>query len=141
MTQARIICIGNPYRADDWVGPAVLAALRETRIAPDVEIVDGGLLGLNLLPLLESVERVVFADTLLPGEDDAYLEATVIESPSRTPSTAIFDHAGGLSYLLRAAPLVIDPMPRVWIIGAAAAAQHDVVPTLAAIALELTNEH
>lgn len=139
MARARIVCIGNPYRDDDWVGPAVFAALCVSAPAPDVEVIDGGLHGLNLLPLLEGVERVIFADTLVPGESEDYLAPTVIADPGAGGAALSFDHAGGLAYLLRAAPLVLDALPHLWVVGAAAAAARSVAPALACIAQELAH--
>lgn len=140
MTTARIVCIGNPYRDDDWVGPAVFDALRATDLPPGVELVDGGLLGLDLLRLMEGVESVVFADTLLADGADTCLQATVIDDPAACADARLgFDHAGGLAYLLRAAPLVVEPMPRVWVVGAAAAADVSVIPAVARAALEIAD--
>lgn len=135
--RARIICIGNPYRADDWVGPAVLAALGERAPEAGIAVVDGGLVGLNLLPLLDDMARVVFVDTLVPGDGDNFLLPTVIADPLAAGGKLSFDHAAGLAYLLQAATLAVDPMPRVWVVGAAADAEPDVVPPLTEIALEL----
>lgn len=134
MPAARIVCIGNPYEPRDWVGPAVYEALADAA-STDIEVVDGGLAGLNLLRLLEGVPRVVFADTLVG--DDATDEPVVLAGPFATDAPLAFDHAGGLSYLLAAAPLAVSPMPEVWVVGATAAAGRDIVPRLARTALEL----
>jgi len=139
MARARIVCIGNPYQVADWVGPAVFHALRDGPVSPNVDIIDGGLLGLNLLPVFDGVQRLVFVDTLVPATADPMLGPTVIADPAGADGQLFFDHGGGLAYLLRAAPLVAESMPRVWVVGAAAAADRDVVQPIIAVALELAH--
>jgi Ni,Fe-hydrogenase maturation factor len=105
-----------------------------------IELVDGGLQGLNLLPLLEDVERVVFADTLATSDEEnreAYRSPTVLQAPFDAGAPLSFDHAGGLAYLLQAAPLVLTSLPQLWVVGAGADAPRHVVPRLARICLQL----
>lgn len=135
MAVARIICIGNRYSSADWLGPAVFAALADHADAR-TEVIDGGLLGLNLLPLLENVERVVFADTLTHVEQGI----TVLAEPQPDNAAIRFDHAGGLAALLGAAPLVLDRLPRIWLAGAAANAPRTLVPALAQVCLQLARQ-
>ena len=59
----RIICIGNRYVPADAAGFRVHRRLTGLTLPPDVELIDGGLAGLNLLRLLEHVDRVVFVDS------------------------------------------------------------------------------
>lgn len=130
--RARVVCIGNPWHPDDWVGPAVFADLRG-RGGEDVGIVDGGLRGLDLLPLLENVERVVFADTL--RQVDAGV--TVLAEPQPASAAIRFDHGGGLAALLAAAPLVLERLPRIWLVGARADSPPDLLPVLGDTCLRL----
>lgn len=132
MPGARIVCLGSPYQAADWVGPAVLAALTG-RTGAEVELIDGGLQGLNLLCRLEGVARVVFADTL----DGNYPAPTVLTEPFAADAGLRFGHGGGLAYLLAAARAVLSPLPRLWVVGASAAADRAVIEPLARRCLEL----
>lgn len=60
-----VIGLGNPLMADDGVGLRALARLEETWIVPpEVELVDGGTWGMNLLHRLEEAEGVVFLDAI-----------------------------------------------------------------------------
>lgn len=141
MPRARIICIGNPYHPDDWVGPAVYAALRQETIERDIELVDGGLHGLDLLRLMEDVEQVVFADTLVAsGESGGAADCDapqVLYDPRAGDARLAFDHAGGLAYLLRAAPLVLDRLPRTAVIGMAASGGRHRIAELARLCLSI----
>lgn len=104
-----IICIGNRLVAADAAGPAVfdrLAALQP--LAEGIELVEGGLAGLNLLPLLERGGRVVLVDAVngygAPDEivvlDQHDLRA--LADPGR------YDHNAGLAYVLAVLPEVCE---------------------------------
>ena len=60
-----VIGLGNPIMGDDGLGIAALERLREMwDIPPEVELVDGGTWGLNLLPIIEDAERVLLIDAI-----------------------------------------------------------------------------
>lgn len=60
-----VIGLGNPLMADDGVGLRALARLAEAWIVPpEVELVDGGTWGMNLLHRLEEAEGVIFLDAI-----------------------------------------------------------------------------
>ena len=112
----RIICIGHPFAESDSAGARVFARLAAVELPPDVEVVDGGLRGIDLLPLVESSERVVFVDTIsgfaAPSEVVA-LEADALDEVDSHRC----DHAGGFSYLLRALPHMVRPPVPVSLVG------------------------
>lgn len=63
-----VIGLGNPIMADDGLGLAALERLRQAWCLPEsVRLVDGGTWGMNLLPLIEEAERVVFLDAIDAG--------------------------------------------------------------------------
>ncbi len=104
-----IICIGNRFVAEDTAGLAVLASLEAMRPLPaTIELVEGGLAGLNLLPWLEQGGRVVFVDAVRgfaqPGEI-VLLDHQEIISNLVEPH---FDHEAGLAYLLAVLPKVCE---------------------------------
>lgn len=64
-----VLGLGNILCTDDGVGVVALHQLRRAyRMAPGVVAVDGGTLGLSLLPLVERAERVILIDAVT---DDA----------------------------------------------------------------------
>jgi hydrogenase maturation protease len=104
-----IICIGNRFVPKDTAGPAVFDRLQEKHPLPaGIEIIDGGMAGLNLLPLLEQGGRVVFVDAVDgfsgPGEI-VLLDHQEIVS---TLDGSHFDHSSGLAYVLKVLPQVYD---------------------------------
>lgn len=113
----RIICIGNRYVPEDAIGPFVYERLRRSPLPDDVELIDGGLAGLNLLRLLEGAKRVVFVDrTVGLGAVDeiVVLDAARVAALAEGP----FQHSAGLPYLLRMLPAVCEgPLPEIWLVG------------------------
>ena len=60
-----VLGLGNVLLRDDGVGPAAIAWLRQTRVAPPgTRLLDGGTLGLSLLPYLEDARRVILVDAV-----------------------------------------------------------------------------
>ena len=63
-----VIGLGNPLMGDDGLGIATLERLQQLwDVPPEVELVDGGTWGLNLLPVIESAERVLLIDAITIG--------------------------------------------------------------------------
>jgi hydrogenase maturation protease len=60
-----ILGLGNVLLRDDGVGSAAVAALNDAYEAPDgVTVLDGGTLGLALLPYLEDASTVILVDAV-----------------------------------------------------------------------------
>lgn len=104
-----IICIGNRFVPGDDAG---LRVFDQLRIRPDlpqsITLIEGGLAGLNLLPLLEGGGRIVFVDAV--HGFDAAGGVVIVEHNQIIGSTAQlhFDHNAGLPYLLAVLPRVCD---------------------------------
>jgi hydrogenase maturation protease len=63
-----VIGLGNPLMGDDGLGLVALERLRaDYQVPPDVELVDGGTWGMNLLPVIESAGRVILIDAIDVG--------------------------------------------------------------------------
>jgi hydrogenase maturation protease len=70
-----VIGLGNTLNSDEGLGVHALALLQEklADLAPDVEFLDGGALGLNLLPWVEEASHLLVLDSMvsrfsLPGQ-------------------------------------------------------------------------
>lgn len=113
---ARILCIGNSFFAPDTAGPLVFDLLSRRPLPAEVELVDGGLAGLNLLPFLEQTELVVFVDAVAGFRDTPGI--VVINSLESPPPSSRYDHDAGLAYLLAVAPHVLDGvLPELVLVG------------------------
>lgn len=64
-SQLLVLGLGNVLLGDDGVGPAMVARLRDTHTIPQgARCVDGGTLGLSLLPYLEDARMVIMVDAV-----------------------------------------------------------------------------
>lgn len=64
-----VLGIGNLVMSDDGVGVLVAQHLQQGYRFPDnVEIVDGGTLGLDLLPRLENISNLIMIDAVETGQ-------------------------------------------------------------------------
>lgn len=64
-----VLGLGNLLCGDDGVGPAAINLLSRRFNAPDgVRVVDGGTLGLSLLPYLEDAQQVLLVDAIRANE-------------------------------------------------------------------------
>ncbi len=83
-----VVGIGNILLGDEGVGVHVLNELRDRYCFPDgVELIDGGTMGLDLLPFIEGRQRVIFIDAVDFGaEAGAVGELRGGEIPERLSS-------------------------------------------------------
>lgn len=133
----RIICIGNPIAGSDAAGPAVFERLSREPLPADVELVDGGLGGIDLLGLVEGSERVVFVDAVTgwapPGT------VVVLEGADLQEATAgRYEHQAGFAYLLRALPHLLKPPVPVRVVGLESPAGPRAVERAAMLAVNFT---
>ncbi len=60
-----VIGVGNPLMSDDGFGLQVLDELRgHPDLGANVELVDGGTWGMNLLPVIEDADALIFVDAI-----------------------------------------------------------------------------
>ena len=107
-----LIGLGNLLMRDEGVGvQAVRAVEARYEMPPDVEIVDGGTSGLDLLPYIEGRDRVLFVDAVNFGQEPGYIG--VLENQEIPALFARKDslHHLGLMDVLAAAQL-LDVTPR-----------------------------
>lgn len=103
-----IICIGNRFVAADAAALLVFERLQEMPLPKGVEAVEGGLAGLNLLPLLERGGRVVFVDAVRGFTGPGEVVLLDKEEIAGIESGTHYDHGAGLPYLLAVLPKVCD---------------------------------
>lgn len=133
---ARILCIGNRFFAPDTAGPLVHDLLGGRPLPAGVELVDAGLGGLRLLPLLERTGLVVFVDAVSGFRDTP---GVVVADPLESPlPVGPYDHDAGLGYLLQAASHVLEGgLPEMVLVGIEGAPTQECCREAAAICLDL----
>lgn len=116
MARTAIICLGNRYAAGDDIGLRVYDRLAGATLPEGMEVIDGGLLGLDLLQLMEGRRRVVFVDAVAGVTD---IGSIVTLSQEQVAAYAgAYGHGAGLPYLLRMLPEVCEPpLPEITLVG------------------------
>lgn len=101
-----VIGVGNPLLGDDGLGIAALARLREAYVVPDeVELVDGGTWGMNLLPVIEGAEHVLLVDAIATGASPGTMTVLPRHRLPRYLATKISPHQVDLHDVLALAEL------------------------------------
>lgn len=104
----RIICIGNLLHARDAAGPAVYEYLQGMNLPPGVEVIEGAMAGLSLLPFLEQGGRVIFVDTVSGFAPPGTIVVLDQQAVIKTLDEDHYDHNAGLPYLLSVLPRVCE---------------------------------
>jgi hydrogenase maturation protease len=69
-----LLGLGSILMRDDGVGVHAVKAIQERYDAPpELDIVDGGTAGLDLLPFIEGRDRVLFVDTVDFGKEPGFI--------------------------------------------------------------------
>ena len=103
MTKSLILGLGNPFRGDDGIGAAVIAALKNKDQPPDVVVLDGGTPGLETVLIWQGYQRVIIVDAadmgMKPGSWKRFLTGEAV-LPVRESSMQGTLHAAGLAEAL-----------------------------------------
>ncbi|MCM0084407.1 HyaD/HybD family hydrogenase maturation endopeptidase [Geomonas sp. Red32] len=102
-----VLGIGNLVMADDGVGVRVVQLLNERHRFPEgVTVLDGGTLGLDLLPQLEGISKLLVVDAVeCDGEPGTLVRLTGEDIPLAL-QTKVSPHQMGLKDLLTVASLM-----------------------------------
>ncbi|AMV73871.1 HyaD/HybD family hydrogenase maturation endopeptidase [Desulfuromonas carbonis] len=96
-----ILGLGNAVMSDDAFGGRVIAALQQRyRFSERVTILDGGTLGLDLLPHFEGVDRLLIIDALEMGAAPGSIFRLVGEEVPRAFASKLSVHQMGVQDLL-----------------------------------------
>ena len=127
-----VLGLGNVLMGDDGLGPVAVRTFEaEYVVPPDVQVVDLGTPGLDLLPWLADLDQVILVDAvksdLPPGSVRLYEKADLLRYP---PTARVGPHDPGVKDALRALEFAGRAPREVALIG--------VVPESTAMCLELT---
>lgn len=117
----RIICIGNALHSNDGVGRAVFERLSHTSLPECVDVFDGGIGGLTLLPLFKCVQQVLLVDLIKTDKEVGSVslyENVVMDLPIEGNLSG--EHGGDLTSVLRMLPIYLQAIPKVDLLGVSA---------------------
>jgi hydrogenase maturation protease len=102
MVEALVLGLGNILLADEGVGVRVIERLLERYDFPDsVRVLDGGTLGLDLLPYVEAASRLLVVDAVQAGKPPGTLVRLAgDEVPIFLDAAKVSAHQEGLQDLL-----------------------------------------
>ena len=113
-----LIGLGNILLQDEGVGVQAIRQIQEHyEVPPELEIVDGGTSGLDLLPFIEGRDRVLFVDAVNFGKELGFIgELNNAEIPAFFTVKSSLHHLG-LADVLAAAQLLDTLPPEICLIG------------------------
>ncbi len=102
-----VLGIGNLVMGDDGVGVLVAQRLQQRyRFADNVEIMDGGTLGLDLLPKLENITNLIMIDAVETGQKAGTCVRLCGQELPIALETKVSPHQMGLKDLLAVSELM-----------------------------------
>ena len=117
-TRIALIGLGNILLRDEGVGVHAVEALKKNYDFPEeVRLIDGGTLGLDLLPLIEGAEKILFVDAMdLKKDPGAIAVIEDQEIPSLLEPKLSLHHVG-LSDLLFASRFMGNLPAKIVLVG------------------------
>jgi hydrogenase maturation protease len=116
--------------ADDGIGPALLEALRQARPIAGVDYVDGGIGGMDLLPIVEDADRLLILDAVAGSEPGQVVRLDGDQLP-RLLAAKLSPHQVGLLDVFGAARLLKREPREIVVVG--------IVPATVELAVGLTD--
>jgi len=116
--RAGILGVGNLLAGDDGVGVHVVREIKERyRVPENVRLIDGGTMGLDLLPFLEDIDRLIIVDAVDLKEPPGTIQVIDGDSLPAVLSSRLSVHQIGLSDLFFAIKMKGLPLKEVCLIG------------------------
>lgn len=112
-----VLGLGNILHGDDGAGAQAISRLRtDPRVPADVSLVEGGTLGLELLPYVWDCARLIVIDAIDVGASPGTLVRMSGEELNTLPGDSSV-HRLGVSDLLVALRMLAEQQPQVVLLG------------------------
>jgi hydrogenase maturation protease len=96
-----VLGIGNPYRRDDGIGPAVINRLQSENGLEGIDLLDGGTDGLSLIDYMKGYEKVIVVDAVNMGMASGEVRVFSPEEAKLTiKADALSTHGFGLAEVI-----------------------------------------
>ena len=137
MKKRRIICVGNSLVPADAAGIQVFDELCSRSCCHQVEIINGGLGGMDLLPFFYDCDTIVLVDQMVGFAEPGTVALLNWEEVCADLQGACIP-SGELLYLLKSLPFLgISPLPSIGLIGLEGEGKSEMIKQAADMALEI----
>ena len=127
-----ILGIGNLLMRDEGVGIHALNTLQESyTFSPDINFIDGGTIGIDLIPYFEECKKMIIIDAVDSQEEPGYITTLANEEIHYRFNTKLSLHHAGLSDVLSIIKLQEIAAPDMVLIG--------IQPKIVKMGLELSD--
>lgn len=92
-----VVGVGNSWRHDDGIGPAVIKELKQLANA---DLLDGGIDGLALLDKISPYAKVIIIDAVTMGKEPGFVRCFAPEEVKLITQDALSTHGFGLAELI-----------------------------------------
>lgn len=117
MTRALVLGVGNILIQDEGIGVHALEWLQTHCVCPNVQMVDGGTMGLNLLHYLEGIDHLLILDAIQAHRQPGSIITLRGNAVPTFLGMKISPHQIGVHDLLAVAQLKGSTPPEVVILG------------------------
>ncbi len=113
-----LLGLGNILLKDERIGVHVVNTIKEKySCPPELEIIDGGTLGLDLLPLFEQYDRILIVDAVNFGREPGYIGVLENDQIPAVIFSKLSVHQIGLADLISVAKLKGVMPSKICVIG------------------------
>ena len=117
MITTLVLGLGNTIMTDDGIGPKVIEQLAKCTLMEDVSLLDGGTLGLDLLPYLEGIKRLIIVDAVELAQSPGTVVMLTGDQVPIALETKLSPHQMGMKDLLAVARLMGQLPDEIILIG------------------------
>jgi len=118
MNDIAVIGIGNLLQQDEGVGVhAIQILIKQYEFNPVIDLIDGGTTGLDLIPLVENREKVLFIDAMELNEPAGTIAEFRNDEIQVQLNTKMSLHHLGLQDLMATLQLLDISPPNIYLVG------------------------
>jgi len=117
MADALVLGVGNILMQDEGIGVRALEWLLARYASPQVEMIDGGTMGLDLLHYLQGIDHLLILDAIEAGKTPGEMVTITGDEVPAFLGMKISPHQIGVQDLLATAQLMGYTPPEVMILG------------------------
>lgn len=110
----RVLCVGNRYLYPDCSALLVYDEALKSKPWQELEWIDGGLGGLNLISYFENIKNILIID-YMPSVQ--HLQLFSLESILNKVNIQEYSHENALYYLLKSLSVILEKVPSVSILS------------------------